>query len=252
MTEQERFEIALLRVTAKEAQSIGTQSERALHRAIKYFLDPDEEHHEVPVAGFIADICDAPAAHIYEIQTRDFGRLREKISAFLPDFSVTVVFPVMRTKYLCWVDPETGEVESRRKSPRKGLPTDILPEMSALKDLMFAPGLDYLVILVDGEEYRLRDGWGSEGKRGSHCIGKTPFEYGEAVRITGPADLRAILPPKLSEAPFTRTELGKALKLNAKSGMKLSFAKNTLERAGVIAPIGKRGRETEYKIVTED
>lgn len=251
MTDEERFQVALLRVTAKEAQSIGTQSERALHRTLKYFLDPDEEHHEIPVAGFIADICDAPAGHIYEIQTRDFGRLRDKLAAFLPTYRVTVVFPVMRAKYLCWVDPDTGEVLSRRKSPRGGLVTDILPEISALKDAMFAPGLDYRVVLVDGEEYRLKDGWGSDGKRGSHGIGKTPFEYAGTVRIVGPKDLKALLPAQLSEAPFTRTELGRALKISARSGMKLGFAKNTLEKSGVIAPIGKRGREILYQITEE-
>ena len=234
------------------AAALGTDVQGLLAATAKVSADPVREE-PVEIAGldYVPVRATEPDAARALRLVAESERLRDKLAAFLPTYRVTVVFPVMRAKYLCWVDPDTGEVLSRRKSPRGGLVTDILPEISALKDAMFAPGLDYLVVLVDGEEYRLKDGWGSDGKRGSHGIGKTPFEYAGTVRIAGPKDLKALLPAQLSEAPFTRTELGRALKISARSGMKLGFAKNTLEKSGVIAPVGKRGREILYQITEE-
>ena len=247
MTEAERFALALERTAAAGTQSIGTQSERTLHRAVKYFLDPDEEHHELPAEGFIADVLDPEAGRIFEIQTRDFGRLRDKLAAFLPKYEVTVVYPVLRRRYLCWIDPETGELESRRKSPRTGSLTDILPELSALRAFFGDPRLSFLVILLDGEEYRLRDGWSRDGKRGSHGLGKTPFEFVAAVPVTRETLLRE-LAPRLPEAPFTRAELGKALRIGVKGGMKLGFAQSALEALGLIRRVGKRGNSILFEL----
>ena len=66
---------------------------------------------------------------IIEIQTRGFDRLRKKLSAFLEVCDVTVVYPVAEIKWLCWIDPDTGAISSRRKSPRRGKPQDAFNEL---------------------------------------------------------------------------------------------------------------------------
>ncbi len=245
MTEEERFAVALERTQSLGAQSIGTQGERMLHRTLKYFLEPDESRHEVPVNGYVADIFDPADGHIYEIQTRDFRRLRDKMNAFLPGHSVTVVFPVLRQKYICWIDPETGELTGRHKSPKKGAVTDILPELYGLPGLFPHPGLDYLVILLDGEEYRLQDGWSRDGRRGSHGLGKSPYSYVGTYCFCDAESLIRLLPPVLSEAPFTAESLGKKLHL---SGLKRSYAVSFLSRSGLIRRIEAPGRAYTYVI----
>ncbi len=249
MTEEERFELALERTQELGAESIGTQSERLLHRAVKYYLEPDEGCHEVPINGYVADIYRPREGRIFEIQTRDFKRLRKKLEAFLPDYRVTVVYPVLRSKYLCWIDPDTGELLSRRKSPRSGRATDVIPELYGLPGLFPHPHLDFLVLLLDGEEYRLKDGWGNDGRRGSHGVGKRPFRYAAAEAFSDAASLQRLLPDELSRAPFTAEALGKALKL---AGTKRSYATTFLSRSGVIRRIDAPGRAYVYEITPQE
>ena len=69
------------------------------------------------VGSFVADIVGENG--IIEIQTRGFDRLGRKLDAFLEAARVTVVYPVVPKRGLCWVDPETGEIFEKRKSPKK-------------------------------------------------------------------------------------------------------------------------------------
>ncbi|MFQ9801710.1 MAG: hypothetical protein ACLR23_25565 [Clostridia bacterium] len=96
------------------------------------YIEPDESRHEVRVGTFIADIFQAEQNRIIEIQTRNFSALRQKLSYFVQDHKVTVVYPIARQKWMSWVDPATGEMSGRRKSPRKGEPWDALPEIVPL------------------------------------------------------------------------------------------------------------------------
>ena len=81
-----------------------------MHAALKSYYEPDFESREVKVGGFVADIVGENG--IIEIQTRGFDRLRRKLDAFLKAARVTVVYPVVPKRGLCWVDPETGVYSS--------------------------------------------------------------------------------------------------------------------------------------------
>ena len=86
----------------------------------KYYA-PDESTHEIPIGGCVADIY--TGEEILEIQTRSFDRLREKLDRFLPLCPVTIVYPIPHEKRLIWIDEETGELSSPRKSPLTEIPT---------------------------------------------------------------------------------------------------------------------------------
>ena len=244
MTADERLTLALERAQKRPGQGIGTQSERLIHSTIKYYLEPDDNCHEVPVGSFIADIFQKNSGHIYEIQTRGFDRLRGKLAAFLESYIVTVVHPVVREKYLCWVNPDTGEITKRRRSPRRGRPTDILPEIYRLPDLQNHPNLRFMAFLLDVEEYRLLDGWSHDKKKGSHRMERLPLAVQEPVIIADKADYAALL-PALPE-PFTRKALAASIKLSPKN---TAFAVRVLERAECIEQTGKQGREYVYRVV---
>ncbi len=49
---------------------------------------------EIPVAGYIADIF--TGEEIIEIQTGNFNKMRDKLNTFLPQYPVTIVYPVPR------------------------------------------------------------------------------------------------------------------------------------------------------------
>lgn len=242
MTEQEQLAIAMERARIRLRQGIGTQSERLVHSTLKYYLEPDDSCHEVPVGSYVADIFRKETGQIIEIQTKGFDRLRDKLECFVKDYHVTVVHPIVREKYLCWVDPETGEVVSRRRSPRKGRATDILPEIYRLPKLQNHPNLSFAALLMDVEEYRLLDGWNRDKKRGSHRMERFPIAIDTMIELQTPSDFAALLPELPEE--FTRKELASAIRL---SNTTTAYAVRVWERAGSILQTGKIGRQFTYK-----
>ena len=55
----ERFQKALdaiVRPGDRERHGIGMQKEKTLHAVLKAYEDPDEDHHEIPIGNYIADI----------------------------------------------------------------------------------------------------------------------------------------------------------------------------------------------------
>ena len=242
MTEQEQPALALERARIRLRQGIGTQSERLIHSTLKYYLEPDDSCHEIKIGSYVADIFQKDTGQIIEIQTRGFDRLRNKLDAFLKEYPVTVVHPIVRHKYLYWVDPETGEVTSKRRSPKIGRSTDILPEIYRLPNLQNHPNLSFVALMMDMEEYRLLDGWNKDKKRGSHRMERYPVAIESMVKLQTPSDFAALL-PELPEV-FTRKELASAIRLSATT---TAYAVRVWERAGCILQIGKSGRQFTYK-----
>ena len=242
MTQQEQLVVAMERARIRLRQGIGTQSERLVHSTLKYYLEPDDSCHEVPIGSYVADIFQKDTGQIIEIQTKGFDRLRDKLEAFVQEYPVTVVHPIVREKYLCWVNPETGEVVSRRRSPRKGRVTDILPEIYRLPKLQNHPNLSFMALLMDVEEYRLMDGWNRDKKRGSHRMERLPLAIDETVRLETPSDFAALLPELPEE--FTRKDLATATRLSSTA---TAYAVRVWERAGSIVQVGKIGRQYTYK-----
>lgn len=115
-----RFEEIKNRIVGTERArvGIGTLQEKTIHAVLKDYYAPDIAMQEVPVGGFVADIC--TGTEIIEIQTAHFDNMRKKLDCFLADYPVTVVYPIPQIKYLIWVDVETGECSKPRKSTVKG------------------------------------------------------------------------------------------------------------------------------------
>lgn len=243
--EQKRFSIAVELIKAEGAVSIGTQGEKPIHRALKYFLAPSSDCHEVRVGNFIADVM-LRDGHIYEVQTRDFSRLRNKLQVFLPEHRVTVVFPVFGIKYLSWIRPETGEISERRKSPKRGRVTDILTEIYRLNGLENHPNLDYLAVLLEAQEYRIQDGWNLDGKKGSHRYSAVPLNLLDLIPLKTGEDFAALIKEMLPAEGFVSKEAQKPLGLR---GLKLSAALQSLCRLGAIERLGqKQGRSFLYRV----
>ena len=222
---------------------IGTLSERTLHGTLKCWLQPDEQFHEVAVAGCVADIFDG--TEVTEVQTVGLYPLKKKLATLLCHYPVTVVVPVPHRKWVAWIDPETGESGELRRSPKTGKPWDVLPELfwiAAFWREQTAHPLTVRLLFVDLEEYRLQDGWGSDGKRGAHRADRRPLQVTEEITLRGFADVARLLPPL--EEEFTAAALQKAL---GRRGKTLWRATKFLEESGAITRSGKKGRAIVYK-----
>lgn len=219
---------------------IGTLSEKTVHSVLKNYLSPDDKYHEVRVNGFIADIC--TETNIIEIQTRSFDKLRRKLQAFLSQYPVTIVYPIPHVKYLRWINPQTGEISAPRKSPKRGTPYSIFPELYKIKNYLTMPNLKLTIIMLDLEEYRYLDGWSQDKKKGSSRCDRIPSHLYEEIHINRPSDYLFFVPDTLNET-FTSKDYKKV------SGLSLSNAQtalNILYFLGCVDRVGKQGNAYLY------
>lgn len=230
--------------SAEIKNGIGTLSERTLHAALKRLFEPDPTFHEISYKGFIADIMRGD--EIIEIQTRALNAMRAKLTAFLAENKVTVVYPVVREKWLNWVNNDTGEIVSRRKSPKTGKPLDAFTELYKIKMFLRDPNLTICLQPVDVEEYRRLDGWSRDRKKGSTRAERIPTGVGEPVYLHKSADYAALL-DGMADA-FTSAELAKVKKISR--GLAQTVM-NVMSYVGAAECIGKRSRAKLYKIRTD-
>lgn len=224
---------------------IGTYNEKTTHRVLKFFFEPDEAFHEVPVGAYVADI--RRDNRITEIQTSGFGAIRERLDFFLRSHEVTLVCPVYALKRIVWVDPETGLGERSVLSPKRGNVMHLLPEFGRLGDLFFSDSLCVKCVLLEGTEYRLKDGWGNGGKRGAHRLDRIPCRLADIVSVSNTDELRALMPFRAGDT-FTSKDFATACGFSRKSTRDISMALRFLEKAGVTERAGKNGRAVVYRV----
>jgi len=243
---RESFGQALERVLRDERahnKGIGTLREKALHAVLKQYLEPFEDSHEVKIGSYVADIVGENG--IVEIQTRGFNQLRKKLSTFLEVASVTVVYPIVHTKWLVWIDPETGEATNKRKSPKRGTVYDAFYELYKIKMLLNHPNLRLHLILVDMEEYRHLNGWSHDRKRGSSRYERIPIALVEEMIIGASEDYHKLIPPGLPKQ-FTSRDYGQASSLSMNGSQ---TALNVLHHMEAARRVGKQGKLYLYETV---
>jgi hypothetical protein len=224
----------------RERNGIGTLSEKTLHAVLKIFYEPDISHQEIPVENFVADILRDD--EIIEIQTRGFDRLRRKLDTFLKYYPVTVVYPILRTKWLYWIDEETGELSRKRKSPKKGTIYDAIPELYKIKMYLNHPNLHLCLVLIDAEEYRLLNGWSHDRKKGSSRYDRIPTGLVDEFYIGGGTDYQCFIPEGLKK-DYTSKDFAKA------ANIPVSYAQTMLGillSLGQVERTGKAGRAYTY------
>ena len=225
--------------TGRADQGVGTLGEKTLHAVLKRMIEPDLSRHEVKLGRYTADVFNERG--VFEVQTRSLHKLKPKLLALLPYYPVTVVVPVIERKWLLTMDPETGELKDRRKSPKRGKAADLLPDLAYLKPILKDPNLTFCLVRLEGEALRLQ----TPGRRGPG----TPLEFAPTrflgtVGLKTAADYAALLPSDLPET-FTARELGAALGLPAGRG---SAAANVLAFLGVIRQVSRQGYAYLYEM----
>ncbi|MDE6602700.1 MAG: hypothetical protein K2K90_11195 [Lachnospiraceae bacterium] len=238
------FESAKRKVLLKQndPHGFGTLQEKTVHAVMKLYYEPDEDCHEVPVEGYIADIY--RNGHIIEIQNGNFGRLRPKLSAFLPLYQVTVVLPIPHFKWLIWINEESGALSEKHKSPVTGNAYHAFAELYRIKPFLKDPNLSFAFPLIDMDEYRLLNGWSRNKKRGSTRYDRMPLSLHDEIRVERTEDFMQFVPINLQE-PFTISDFAKA------AGIRRDLAADAvpiLMYLDILRREGKRGREYLYRV----
>lgn len=244
MPDQQAFQAAKDKIIGVDRQrlGIGTLSEKTVHAILKNYYQPDEDHQEIPIENYVADIYND--GEIIEIQTRHFDKMRNKLDCFLPLYPVTIVYPIPREKRLIWIDEESGELSAPRKSPAKGNRYTVFPELYKIKMFLKDPNLRLRLVLIDMEEYRLLNGWSRDKKKGSTRYDRIPTQLVEEVQISCVEDYMQFVPYEL-EGEFTVKEFGKAAHIPAKLA---GTVVNILHYMGTIQRTGKRGNAYLYTV----
>ena len=220
--DKEQFHKICERILHEEREriGIGTLSEKTVHAVLKNYLVPKPEYHEQKCEGYVADIL--YEGEIIEIQTANFNTLRRKLDVFLPKYEVTICYPIPATKWLYWIDEETGELTPKRKSSKKGTCYEVFKDV---------------------EEYRLLNGWSHDKKKGSTRYDRIPKDLVEDFQINTVKDYEKLVPSTLPEE-FTSEEYRRATKLTLK---RAQTALNVLTYIKTVERIGKRGRSLLYR-----
>ena len=221
---------------------IGSLAEKSQHAVLKNYYCPNPSCQEINLGHFVADISDENG--ITEIQTAGFGKMRNKLIFFLKNYPVRIVYPVPVQKWVCWIDPKTGELSSRRRSPQKNAELSLFRELYSILDLLWPSNLSITLALLECEEYRLLDGWGTNGKRGSNRAEMVPLHLLGEIHLQNPQDLMQLLPEGLPPI-FTSSDMKSLTRLSPRQ---TSYLILVLHRLGLIERCGKEGRSYLYRV----
>lgn len=243
------FELATQKILTGnyDPHGFGTLQEKTVHAIMKQYYVPNEDYHEVPINGFIADIY--TGEEIIEIQNGNFGKMRDKLASFLPEYDVYLVYPIPHKKYICWIDPETGHLSKKNLSPKKGNVYYAIPELFRIKAYLTHPRLHLRFPLIDIDEYRLLDGKRSKKNKkiGSHRYDRVPTAIEDEIIIDSLSDYLQLFPVTLADE-FTSKDLAKEAKIP------LQLAQETLKLTydlGLVARVGKIGNSYIYRLFSE-
>ncbi len=241
-TDKQRFQETKERVLGKERirSSIGTLSEKTTHMILKNYYEPDTDKQEVPIGNYVADIF--TGQEIIEIQSAQFGKMRDKLEAFLPEYPVTIIHPIPCKKWLVWIDEETGTLSTPRKSPRKATAYHAFLELYRIRDYLADRNLTVKLLMMEMEEYKLLNGYGKDRKIRASKYDRIPLEILEEIVIERPEDLMQFVPLELEE-PFTVKQFAKSAHIEERLA---SLAIKLYQYYGMMERIGKEGRAYVY------
>lgn len=241
------FKLAIELAKKEEAKlTIGVQQEKILHRTIKYYLEKDEQYHEIKVGKMFADIKKDNL--IYEIQTANFNSLRHKLDTFLPNYQVKVVYPIAYNKTIHLID-SSGEI-TIRKSPKKGSSFSLFIELYKIKSYLKDPNLSFKILLIDIDEYRTKTEKKHYHSKGFQKEVQIPIDLIKEYDINNTSDIYQLFNdyPKLFNN-FTSKDFSKIIKV---SPNKANTILNVLYYLDIVERIDKNKNAYIYQIKKEN
>ena len=242
--DQVAFSRAMERVTMGERLSEGfsVYRESYVHKAVKLYLEPNEELHEISLLGSVADIFDGHT--VTEVQTGAFAPLLPKLKKLLRSYPVHLVHPFPLITHKRWQHTETGEITiPGRAGPMKNL-YSVARNIYALRDLIPSDDLTVTVLAYECDEYRLLDGYGKDKKRRATLLGKIPTRLVGAISFTSREDYSAFIPDGLPSR-FTASDFLRLIKSRSRYDV---MALKLLLHLGYVRDSGKQGRATLYEL----
>ena len=147
---------------------IGSLNESKLHYQIKELYKKRNDKLESKVDGYFIDINRDEL--LIEIQTKNFGSIKKKISKLLNNHKLLIIYPIPYIKWISKIDKNTNEIITKRKSPKKGNFLDVFDEMIRFPSFINHKNFSLEIILTEINEIRCDDGKGSWRRKGVSII----------------------------------------------------------------------------------
>ena len=200
--------------------SIGEFNERSLHRSLKERYAVVGSATEQAIEGFVVDAVNG--GHIVEVQTGSFWPLRNKLQRLLNAYSVTLVHPVARDRYIVNVAVDRTMPATRRRSPRHGSVFDVFSSLVSIPAMLAHPNLTLDVVLIVEEELRALSDRPGRWRRGWARVDRRLVDVVETHTIASMADLFAMIDAELPEL-FTSNDIAVAMKSGRRLGQKAAY-----------------------------
>ncbi|MDI9441377.1 MAG: hypothetical protein QM392_04440 [Bacillota bacterium] len=221
---------------------IGTRNEGSLHGGLKEYYRRPGARVEAEVDGYIIDLVQGDC--LLEIQTGNFSALKPKLRSLLPNYRLHVVFPIPLERYLVYVDQTTGEVLTRRRSPKKGTIYDLFGELIRIPQFLPHPNLTVEAVYIVEEEIRCDDGRGSWRRRGVSIVDRRLCAVTGKQVFGSAGDYLSVLPSDLPE-PFTNKQLADMARISEQAARKVTY---TLRKAGWLLEAGRQGNSILHQV----
>lgn len=220
---------------------IGALNESPLHAALKRVAAPPGSQFEVYVGGYVVDAVSDGL--LVEIQTRNFGAMRAKLAALLPEHRVRLVMPIASRRWIVRLHAD-GSVD-RRRSPKRGVLLGVFAELVALPLLLSDPNFELEIVLTEEDELRRLEPGKAWRRRGWVVVDRRLVGVVERHVVRQPADLLALLPADLPP-DFTTVDLAALGHLPRRVAQQAAYC---MAAMGLVARVGKRGNLLVYRIL---
>lgn len=221
-----------------EGNVIGVLSEKTLHKTIKNLYEPNHLFHEIKINKYFVDIC--VGNQIIEVQTKQFNKLRDKISYLLSlnKYKINIIYPVFTKKFIYNID--NGIIDGPKLSPKKLRFPEIFYELYMIKNLLTNNNLTITLLLFEIDEYRTI----TNNRKGYVCYDRVPKKLTDEIVLKDKEDYIKLLPNDLNET-FTSKEICLKTKSNVKYVNKML---NVLKYLNLVEVVGKDGRKLLYNV----
>ena len=220
---------------------IGLLNEKPLHASLKKWYAQPGDRFEVPVDGFVIDIVRDDL--LIEIQTRNFGAIKSKLTSLVHSHRVRLIYPVAQEKWIVREAKDHRSGITRRKSPKRGRWEDLFEELVSIPRLLSHPNFSLEVLMIKEEERRRYDSKRAWRRRGWVTEGRRLLEVQEQRLFGAPADWVRLCPRDLES--FTTKDLAAGLDTGRDLAQKVAYC---LRHGTMIELIGKQGRANLYRV----
>ena len=224
--------------------SVGTQNEKAIHAALKNYYAPFSDEQEVKIGGYFADaVCEDG---IFEIQTRQLYKLKDKLGAFLEFSRVTVVYPSACVLGTVYINEDSGEIVKETPPRKISSLLKVFEELYSIRGFLNSENLRIIITRLNVQKRVYFRGnelpnIASRSARKKCRIEKIPLEFRDEIILENKADYKRFLPEGL-DGEFTKKDFARAVGESA-SSLRLEV----LRTVGVVEKVGQRGKSYLYR-----